>query len=126
MNNSLILFCLIFQSQFWRPPMLTICLNNLKKPRPILRTNAAKILGMFPRVAPPPLPPPQGAVIILGKPPTFSRLCKTILPLRWQAVKAIRPTVDADVYQESVRPQYIGIEYVLKSIFLKKNYPRMV
>ena len=52
-------------------------------------------------------------VKILGKLPTFSRLCKTTLLLRWQQImKAIRPMVDADVYQESV------------SLFCKKNVSR--
>ena len=55
--------------------------------------------------------PETETVKILGKLPTFSRLCKTTLLLRWQQImKAIRPTVDADVYQESV------------SLFCKKIY----
>ena len=98
-----------FLSQFWRRLMRTICWNNLKKCHQISMMIIAKIVLLVATFLQQLLPimskmaPETEAVKILGKLPTFSRLCKTTLLLRWQQImKAIRPTVDADVYQESV------------------------
>ena len=89
--------------------MRTICWNNLKKCHQISMMIIAKIVLLVATFLQQLLPimskmaPETEAVKILGKLPTFSRLCKTTLLLRWQQImKAIRPTVDADVYQESV------------------------
>ena len=100
--------------------MRTICWNNLKKCHQISMMIIAKIvllvatflqIQLLPIIRSKMAAPETETVKILGKLPTFSRLCKTTLLLRWQQImKAIRPTVDADVYQESV------------SLFCKKKY----
>ena len=99
----------LFLSQFWRRLMRTICWNNLKKCHQISMMIIAKIVLLVATFLQQLLPimskmaPETETVKILGKLPTFSRLCKTTLLLLWQQImKAIRPTVDADVYQESV------------------------